>query len=143
MSFLVAVATSDGEAVNLHFGRAEALNVYEVAPDGAFSFVEQRAIPAVPAGRSCSEGAGCSGGCSGQGAVAGHGACGVHAAGAATEELAARLEGVSYVLASRIGPKMAKALGVRGITALSIELPISQALQKLAVFDTRVNRFRH
>lgn len=140
MSFLVAVATSNGESVDLHFGRAETLSVYEVAPDGSFGFVEERCVPHVPAARSCSEHAGCGGGC---GSGEGHGACGVHAAGAATEQLAAQLEGVSYVLASRIGPKMAKALGVRGITALSIELPLEQAFQKLAVFDTRINRFRH
>lgn len=140
MSFLVAVATSDDESVNLHFGHAEALSVYEVSPDGSYSFLKKRKVPSISFVHGCNESSNCSDGC---GEQKDHGGCGVHAAGRAIEEIAMQLQDVSYVLASRIGPKMSKALGVRGITALAVELPLCQAFQKLAVFDARINRFRH
>lgn len=39
---LVAVASSDGIAINEHFGRSKAFWIYEVAETGEYRFVERR-----------------------------------------------------------------------------------------------------
>ncbi|WP_084269426.1 NifB/NifX family molybdenum-iron cluster-binding protein [Methanobrevibacter curvatus] len=43
MVFKVAVASDDGENVNVHFGKAEEFLVYEIK-DGEYEFIEKRKV---------------------------------------------------------------------------------------------------
>lgn len=143
MSFKVAVATSDGVNVDTHFGQARSFAVYTVDEDGAF---ERSGTVEIPAhAEAASQGAATApGGCgSGGGCGGGQGGCGAGAGGAAPATLAACFEGVSYVLAAHAGNRMCKALGARGVTLLAVELPLADALAKVAVYEARLNRFRN
>jgi predicted Fe-Mo cluster-binding NifX family protein len=44
MSYRIAIASSDGESVNQHFGQARNLLVYEIDDDNNVNFIEDREI---------------------------------------------------------------------------------------------------
>ncbi len=95
----VAVASTDGVAVNEHFGKAREFLIYEVNEQGEYQFIEKR--PNTP---SCSGGA--------------------HQAGAA-----ALLADVEVVLSAQIGPGAERQLRSQGIIALTVTSSIDKALQ--------------
>ena len=45
MSVLVAVASDDGQNVNMHFGWAHELLIYKVEEDGSYNLVDERVVP--------------------------------------------------------------------------------------------------
>jgi predicted Fe-Mo cluster-binding NifX family protein len=47
MSYRIAIASSDGEAINQHFGQATNLLIYEVG-GGSVNFIEERDIELIP-----------------------------------------------------------------------------------------------
>ncbi|MDR0523188.1 MAG: hypothetical protein LBG62_02030 [Candidatus Methanoplasma sp.] len=49
MKARVAVASTDGKAVNQHFGRADSFLIFDVG-DGGFAYVERRRVPPFCAG---------------------------------------------------------------------------------------------
>ncbi|HEY6007665.1 MAG TPA: NifB/NifX family molybdenum-iron cluster-binding protein [Geobacteraceae bacterium] len=98
----IAVATSDGQNIDEHFGRAKTFRIFEVEESGAFSLVEERKI--IPH-------------CPGDSVVA-------HAADATVEKLV----GVDAVLVNRIGPGAAKSLEARGIRVFALSGPVDRAL---------------
>jgi predicted Fe-Mo cluster-binding NifX family protein len=62
MRYNIALTSSDGKQVDLHFGHAEFFYIVQVEEStGAWSSVEQRRLPAAPCGGGESGGAGCSG----------------------------------------------------------------------------------
>ena len=62
MSYKIAVATSDGLNVDLHFGSAPSFEIYEV--EGLdFQKVEKRDAPDLPEQKQFSSNAGCGTGC--------------------------------------------------------------------------------
>lgn len=94
----IAVASSDGSAVDEHFGRARTFRIYEVEDDGSSRLVEQRDIRP--------------------------GAEGAHGSDAAVEQLG----DVNAVLVAQIGPNAQNALALRGIRSFALGGPVDRAL---------------
>lgn len=140
MSFLTAVATTDGKNIDQHFGHAKSLKVYQVEEDGTFQLQEERLIPRVhapeePAGNH-EENSGC--GCGGRRG----GGCGCGRLRTMDvsflDPVVNTFADCRYILASRVGPVIDKAFGKRQITTFSIDLPVQEALGKIAVYETRI-----
>ncbi len=132
MSYKIAVATSDGVNVDLHFGAAEYIEIYEVQDDKSFSLLEKRNVTvneessAQPA--SCDEkNAGCSSGGCGNGNGSGNG-CGGGSGSAKVEAVA----DVRAVVAARIGFNVTKQLEKKAIASFDVECPVKEALEKIS-----------
>lgn len=140
MSFRIAAASSDGVNVDLHFGHAESFYIYEVQSDGSYELVNVAAVPEKEEGGSRElirvenrSAGGCSGGGCGSG-----GGCHTIASFSMNSDF---LGGSRYVLAAKVGKGIEKALLKNGITAFSVELPIEQAIAKIAVYEKRLHKF--
>ena len=142
MSIKVAIASSDGLNINLHFGQAKSFLIYELQ-NGSFVQTERRELPATPvvepvettsaAGdvSNCNPSGGfaCGSGCGGGGG----GCCG----GGATGPLAPAVElllDCRSVVAAQIGQGMRRQFERNAISVFDIELPIEEALNKLAAY---------
>lgn len=55
MSYRIAIASSDGESVNQHFGQAKSLLIYEIDAEDA-DFIEDREIKLIPGEAAHSDG---------------------------------------------------------------------------------------
>ena len=122
MGIKVAIATSDGLNIDLHFGQAKSFLLYEFK-DGKFELSEKREVPvddsAVVAIRHCG---GSGGGCGG---------------GAASGPLAPAVElllDCRAVVAAQIGQGMRRQLERNAISVFDIEIPVEDALKKLAAY---------
>ncbi|MFD1774471.1 NifB/NifX family molybdenum-iron cluster-binding protein [Paenibacillus rhizophilus] len=104
----VAVGSSDGYAVDRHFGQCDRFIIYEVDEEGLYVQSENREI-GNPASRDGHE-------------------------QIRLEAVAESLADCSYVLVSRVGPGAAAVLHNLGITALAVEAPIEKALDRLLAF---------
>ena len=136
MGIKVAIATSDGLNIDLHFGQAKSFLLYEFK-DGKFELSEKREVPvddsAVVALRqaqgpqiettfACPGGGGGCGGCGG---------------GAASGALAPAVElllDCRAVVAAQIGQGMRRQLERNAISVFDIEIPVEDALKKLAAY---------
>jgi len=127
MGIKVAIATSDGLNIDLHFGQAKSFLLYEFK-DGKFELSEKREVPADAATGDF----GCpdvGGGCGGSG-----GGCG---GGAASGPLAPAVElllDCRAVVAAQIGQGMRRQLERNAISVFDIEIPVEDALKKLAAY---------
>lgn len=97
---IIAVATSDGKNIDVHFGQATSFQIYDVALDGSYKHLEEREITPV-------------------------GASGEFSHAAATIE---QLPDVDVVLVSRIGTGPTRALEGRGTRAFALSGPVDVAL---------------
>jgi predicted Fe-Mo cluster-binding NifX family protein len=123
MPYKIALTSTDGKSIDLHFGHADSFKILRVdESSGAWEYVEDRIIrepePACGSagGNSCGEASGCGG--------HGHN----------LDRLNAVIAGISdcrYVLTARIGPKPGDLLRHAGITALESPPDISAAVSKL------------
>ena len=134
--YRVAVASTDGETVNTHYGKSEIFYIYYVDDSEGYDLVEKRKVNPV-----------CMAGFSGiQGDVAGAGAGGLQsglAAGLATglvggahsqsamEQSVKQFADCRYVVASRIGSGAAQALSAAGITGMELPGTIDDAILKI------------
>ena len=98
----IAVATSNGVTIDVHFGQATSFHIFDVAEDGSYALVEQRGI--FPRSHGVSEG-------------------GNHA-----DVTIEQLADVDVVLVNRIGPGPTRTLEGRGIRAFSLDGPVDRAL---------------
>lgn len=120
MSYLVGVATSDGENVNVHFGEASRFLVVRVDEQtGAFEPVEWREEPEAPATWGKNVAAPFL-------APQGHDAHQVQHA-----VMAQALGDCEYVLVARIGPHAQKIVAAKGLTPVIDEAPITEAIARL------------
>lgn len=149
MSIKVAIASSDGLNIDLHFGQAKSFLIYELK-GSKFELTEKREVPpqsdtpvvstgsttgtsdcnpAVSVGcETGGFGCGSGGGCGGSG-----GGCG----GAASGPLAPAVElllDCRSVVAAQIGQGMGRQFQRNAISVFDIELPIEEALNKLAAY---------
>ena len=140
MGIKVAIASSDGLNIDLHFGQAESFLIYELK-DNKFALSEKREVPAEAfaegalrqtQGPQADAGFGCpggGGGCGGSG-----GGCG---GGAASGPLAPAVElllDCRAVVAAQIGQGMRRQLERNAISVFDIEIPVEDALKKLAAY---------
>jgi predicted Fe-Mo cluster-binding NifX family protein len=153
MSVKVAIASSDGVNIDLHFGQAEAFLIYELK-NGKFELTEKRELPeqvengAGEPGASLGNestredaafgGCGASGfACPGRGGFGCGGSGGGCGAGGASGPLAAAVElllDCRAVVAAQIGQNMRRQFDRNAISLFDIEMPISEALEKLASY---------
>lgn len=103
--YRVAVASTDGESVNIHYGKSNLFYIYFVDDENGYDLVEKRSVIPV-----CQDGS--------------------HVK-SAMEESVKQLEDCKYVVASRIGAGALQALTSSGI--ISMELPgnIDDAILKV------------
>ena len=141
MSIKVAIASSDGLNINLHFGQAKSFLIYELK-GSEFELTKKRELPAsenestspeAPSPQDFSSGCGgagfgCGGGCGGSG-----GGCGGGASGPLAPAVELLLDCRS-VVAAQIGQGMRRQFERNAISVFDIELPIEEALNKLAAY---------
>lgn len=136
MSIKVAIASSDGLNIDLHFGQAKEFIIYE-AQNGVFVKKETRALPQVvepvenTSEGECSPavGFGCGSGCGGGGG----GCCGGGAGGPASPAVEL-LSDCRSVVATQFGQNIRRQFERKAISVFDIELPVSEALEKLAAY---------
>ncbi|MDR2501087.1 MAG: dinitrogenase iron-molybdenum cofactor biosynthesis protein [Treponema sp.] len=114
MSYKIALTSSDGESIDLHFGKTSAFTIVEVDErDGTWQLLETRTLAAGP---SCGPASGCGGG---------------------HERLAAALTllaGCEYILTAKIGPKPQAFFRRAGITALEAPPSLAAAIPPLNAY---------
>lgn len=98
----IAVASSDGETINEHFGRTSQFIIYEVEEDGNYRQVEKREV--APGCKS--------------------GEADVHGPGGTTD----RFGDVQAVFAAQIGPGAAASLQEKGVRAFNLKGSVHKAL---------------
>lgn len=126
MAYKIAVASSDGVNVDLHFGAAESFLIFAVSDNGTFELEEKREYKEVPEVQTadCAEKAGCKSGCGNRN---GNG-CG---GGSAKVEV---IGDVRAVVAAKIGFNVTKALEKKAIANFDVECPVQEALEKITKY---------
>ena len=143
MSIKVAIASSDGLNIDLHFGQAKAFLIYELK-ESKFELTEKRELPVAETSATSPESpsnldfdGGCGGrafGCgSGSGCGGSGGGCGGGASGPLSPAVELLLDCRS-VVAAQIGQGMRRQFERNAISVFDIELPIEEALNKLAAY---------
>ena len=143
MSIKVAIASSDGLNVDLHFGQAKSFLIYELK-GSKFELTEKRELPVLEnestlpdAATELNFGGGCGGGGFGCGSGSGCGGSGGGCGGGATGPLAPAVElllDCRSVVAAQIGQGMGRQFQRNAISVFDIELPIEEARNKLAAY---------
>ncbi len=121
MSYLIAVTTSDGQHVDLHFGHASRFLIIEV--------VEETGTWIDRGFRSLSEEEAPSDDETGEGSPQ-HDLV-------RFERIASLLEGTSYLLTQRIGPKPHRILLQRGISALETPFELDRSIALLNAYHVK------
>lgn len=132
----IAVATSDGKNVDLHFGKAEKFQIFSLQ-NGKFVFLEERksvksensaeTSASACASQNCTSGNGC-----GEGGGCGGGGCG-EASGIESPNVALLSDCVA-VVASKFGRQIMRQFERKAISVFDIECPLDFALEKLASY---------
>lgn len=117
MSVKVAVASSDGVRIDLHFGQCAGFRIYELGDDGVFRETELRMIDP---------------GCAN---------CGSHDADSIARVIDA-LADCRAVAALRIGGETRRSFGAREIDLFDGVSDVADTLDRLARFYHRQRRFR-
>ncbi|MCR5797312.1 MAG: hypothetical protein K6G63_05275 [Eubacterium sp.] len=129
----VAVASTDGSKVDIHFGQAKNVLIYEIdLEDGSFRQIEERTLSTSQAesqndglfscdksGEKCSDKA--KTGCIGHDSEK-------------LDKVGRELSDCSYFLVSKIGPKPQKILLRYEVNALETDFAVDDALKRLANF---------
>ena len=113
---LIAVATSDGVTIDVHFSQAKSFHIYDVEDDGSYRLLEQRQLadPAPDAPLPLP----------------------------AADAIIEQLSDVDVVLSERIGPGPTRTLEGRGIRAFALSGPVEKALtaygKRYKLFSRRI-----
>jgi predicted Fe-Mo cluster-binding NifX family protein len=120
MPYNIAVTSSDGEHVDVHFGHAGFFHILQVdEKSGAWKILEKKELSSAS---PCSQGEDCNAGCGGSK----HENMMVK-----INTVTALLEGCAYLLTAKIGPKPSDLLRYAGITALESPPDIGEAVSRL------------
>ncbi len=111
MGFRVAVTTSDGQHIDLHFGQTQRFSIIDVADDGAYEVREWRNAPEKHIDAD---------GCHGW-----------------FDKVVKTLPDVDYVLTAKIGPRPHRALSAAGITPLESPESLEEVLAGLVRYRNR------
>ena len=133
MGLKIAVATSDGLNVDLHFGQAAQFSIYELRGDN-FKLLEKRAAPKNQNqdAEEQNAGAGCGGFGGGCGSGSGGGCCA--GGGGALSPAVENLLDCRAIIAAQLGANVRRQFERNAISCFDIELPIEEALKKLAAY---------
>lgn len=112
MSYKIAVGTSDGERIDLHFGEIESVSVYEVDErTGGCTFLESREIVREPGSEAGESGCSC-----GRGFA---------------EGVAAAVGDCAYFLVAKIGNRPHRMLQEGGVNCIEAPFAIAAAAERL------------
>lgn len=126
MPYAIAVTSSDGKQVDLHFGHAEHFYILQVDENlGTWEILERKELPA---SSFCSKEEGCD--------SAGGGNRHENMM-SRIKKVADILEGCAYLLTAKIGPKPGDLLKRWGIAALESPLDIGEAVSKLNLYHRK------
>lgn len=118
--YRVAVASSDGEMVDSHFGHTENFLIFDVDEEsGSFRQLESRNVSA-----------GCKGGECGKD--------GDEGTPSPLEAVAESLKDSDYVLAARIGPHAQRLLALHDVTSFGIVISIEEGIRKINDFRKKI-----
>ncbi len=130
MAYRIAVASSDGISIDLHFGEADHFLIYEVEGTEYGLTEDRRYVPedhTDPASTSGhrQEGGGCTGG----------GGC--H--GAYHEARISSVSDCRCIICRKIGGDMQKALERKGISSYDVDCSVEEALEKIVSYIYRTD----
>lgn len=122
MAYKIAVATTDGVSVDLHFGQTETFYIYEIEEkDGRAVLLEKRTVSEKPDAD--------------KGSISKEPGCGCMGGQESYVKLAAELlKDCSYLLTKRIGRKPYKILEENGIRSLEAPYTLEEAVPKLNAY---------
>jgi len=103
--YKVAIASTDGETVNMHYGKAEKFYIYSIDDQVGYDLVEERQVEPV-----CQEGS--------------------HVI-SKMEESVLRFTDCRYIVVSRLGTAASAALSAAGITAMELPGTIDDAILRV------------
>ena len=103
--YKVAIASTDGETVNLHYGKATKFYIYSIDDEVGYDLVEERQVEPV-----CQEGS--------------------HVI-SKMEESVLRFTDCRYIVVSRLGTAASAALSAAGITAMELPGTIDDAILRV------------
>jgi predicted Fe-Mo cluster-binding NifX family protein len=104
-TYKVAIASTDGESVNLHYGKATKFYIYSIDDEVGYDLVEERLVEPV-----CQDGS--------------------HEI-SKMEESALRFNDCRYIVVSRLGAPASAALTAAGITAMELPGTIDDAILRV------------
>ncbi len=139
MAYKIAVASSDGRFVDIHFGTASFFYVYDVSDHGEFVLGEvrncdssadegNRLFPHSPESRVCASG--------GKGACAGQGNC---CGGEGPSARVLLISDVRAVVAASIGFNVCRQLEKRAISSFDVSCSVEEALEKITQYFYRLD----
>ena len=137
MAYKIAIASSDGKNVDLHFGAAQNFLIYAVEDDGNFSEQEKRDVPETAESSNTANGANSAdpagGGC-GNGGAGCHGNGGGCGQGAAISPKVELIGDCRCVVAAKIGFNVVKQLERKAIASFDVETTVQEALEKITKY---------
>lgn len=140
MSYKIAVASSDGSAIDLHFGAAHEFDIYEVK-EGVYTLLEKRTVPEESKTWASVENQGCREEGCGAGEVSGcggsSGGCGSGAN--AISPKVDQLSDCRCIVCEKIGPRIQKQFERRAITVFDVSCTVEEALNKITSYYERVD----
>lgn len=143
MSIRIAVATSDGKNVDLHFGKADRFQIYELQ-NGKFVFLEERkAASSEYESREKSSAQNC--GTDGNGCGSG-GNCGQKSGcggGGIESPNVALLSDCAGIVAAKFGQQIIRQFERKAVSIFDIECPVDFALEKLAAYYNNMEKIKH
>ena len=113
--YKVAIASSDGESVNLHYGKAEKFYIYTIDDEEGYDLVEERQIQPV-----CMDGA--------------------HEI-SKMEKSVLNFTDCRYIIVSRLGTAASAVLSAAGITAMELPGSIDDAILRVWKYNQIQNLF--
>lgn len=145
MRYKIAVATSDGVNVDLHFGSARSFDIYTV-DDTDFLKIETRDVPTsdnqvLPSTNNVGGETGC-GTNNGDGCNSGCGAgCGSKNGcdNGGKSEAVESLSDCRCVICKKIGRNILKQFERKAISVFDIEMPIKEALEKIVAYYYKID----
>ncbi len=112
MTYKIAVGSSDGKNIDLHFGQIESVSVYEVnESDGSYSFLESRKIVREPEKEACESGCSCGSGFA--------------------VKIGEAVSDCQYFLVAKIGNKPHRLLQENNVNCIEAPFEIEEAVEKL------------
>ena len=135
MAYKIAVASSDGVNVNVHFGAAKSFLIYDVDDNGTFRFAEKRDYDEsseLENGSSVCEG--CNGSGSGCGNAGGSGCAQGGCRGGKGSAKVQLISDVRAVIAEKIGFNVQKQFEKKAISSFDVDVTIIEALEKITKY---------
>ena len=131
MAYKIAIASSDGINVDIHFGAAQSFLIYAVEDDGTFSEQEKRNVPETAESSNAANSS--NGGC-GNGGAGCHGNGGGCGQGAGISPKVELICDCRCVVAAKIGFNVIKQLERKAIASFDVETTVQEALEKITKY---------